>query len=397
MLSYKQILVYVSLFLRVALAATGGPQLRNVMYLTGQHPIVPPAPQVSSVTHVILAFMRSATFNDANPNEWPLFTTVNATRDKFAPGTKIMIAIGGWGDTQGFADAARTAQTRTLFAENIARMVSATGADGVDIDWEYPGGNGADYKTTPNPTKAWEIPAYPLLLSTIRSALPAPKLISAAVPGLPRDMLAFTPHTLPSLLPSLSFLNIMTYDLMNRRDAVTAHHTGVQSSLRALDAYHAAGVPYEDMNLGFAFYVKWFETAVDGGCDVQAIGCRAALMEDPATGEDLGRAGAFAWHDEVPGQLDASFTRAMGYGVYDEEGGGQYFWDGEEGVWWSWDTPEAILRKFPAVVERRGVGGVFAWGLGEDGDGWVHLDALNEGVEGWRKRRENEGGERDEL
>ena len=53
-------------------------------------------------------------------------------------------------------------------------------------------GNGEDYKQIPTSEKAWEIEAYPLLISEIRSALGSNKLISAAVPGLPRDMLAFT-------------------------------------------------------------------------------------------------------------------------------------------------------------------------------------------------------------
>ncbi len=41
-----------------------------------------------------------------------------------------MIAIGGWGDTEGFEVAVATKDTRKLFAKNVKRMVEATGADG---------------------------------------------------------------------------------------------------------------------------------------------------------------------------------------------------------------------------------------------------------------------------
>ena len=68
-----------------------------------------------------------------------MFTTVEDARSKFHQGTKIMVAIGGWGDTYGFSVAARTTSSRARFARNVAAMVEATGADGVDIDWEYPG------------------------------------------------------------------------------------------------------------------------------------------------------------------------------------------------------------------------------------------------------------------
>ena len=95
---------------------------------------------VHAISHVALAFMRSSVFNqEPTPTEWPLFTTVETVRPQFAPMTSIMVAIGGWGDTQGFEVAAATEQSRKLFAGNVKAMVDFTGADGVDIDWEYPG------------------------------------------------------------------------------------------------------------------------------------------------------------------------------------------------------------------------------------------------------------------
>lgn len=69
-------------------------------------------------------------FNEARRDSWPLFTTVEEVRSKFAPETAVMIAIGGWGDTAGFSEAAKTIQNRRLFAKNVKDMVDATGADG---------------------------------------------------------------------------------------------------------------------------------------------------------------------------------------------------------------------------------------------------------------------------
>lgn len=83
--------------------------------------------------------MRSDIFNDVGRNDWPLFTTVTRVRSQFAANTRVQIAIGGWGDTTGFDKAAKTQESRELFAKNVQAMLDATGADGVDIDWEYPG------------------------------------------------------------------------------------------------------------------------------------------------------------------------------------------------------------------------------------------------------------------
>jgi GH18 family chitinase len=181
-------------------------------------------------------------------------------------------------------------------------------------------------------------------------------------------------------MASVDYLNIMTYDLFNRRDNATKHHTGLQLSLQAIDAYLAAGVPPEKANLGLAFYIKWFRTAQNSTCSVHPVGCATELMEDPVTGADLGKAGAFSWHDPVPEDLSASFNRAMEKGTYDEIGGGHYYWDEQEKLFWSWDTPDAIRRKMQLIMTEKRLGGVFAWGLGEDAPKFKHLRASNEMV-----------------
>ncbi|TRX91547.1 hypothetical protein FHL15_007552 [Xylaria flabelliformis] len=378
-----------ALFLLFAMAITPVTTMRNIMYLTGQHPVIPYDVSLRKpITHVALAFMNSNTFNrDEESSSWPMFMSVEEARSEFEPGTKIMIAIGGWGDTGGFDTAARTEENRNRFARNVANMVRDTGADGVDIDWEYPGGNGEDYKQVPNEEKAWEITAYPLLLAEIRTALGPDKLMSAAVPGIPRDMLAFTADTVPQIMKSLDFLNVMTYDLMNRRDNVTKHHTGVQLSLEAVDAYMANGAPADKINLGFAFYTKYFR--VEGkSCAESPIGCPTGLMEDPETGADLGKTGGFSWHDNIPEDVKESFMKALYEGQYDEQGGGYWYFDPDPALWWTFDTPEAIAMKFPLIVKEKKLGGVFAWGLGEDAPDFAHLKALNAGVERLTKMKD---------
>ncbi|KAI1206966.1 glycoside hydrolase family 18 protein [Annulohypoxylon truncatum] len=379
--------IFTLLALTAAMASAMAP-LRNIMYLTGQHPIAPDLALSSPITHVAMAFMGPDIFNQEQASStWPLFMSVSEARSKFRPGTKMMVAIGGWGDSAGFDTAARTDENQARFARNIAAMVRDTGADGVDIDWEYPGGNGEDWKKVPNEERAWEVAAFPKLLAQIRKALGPDRLISAAVPGLPRDMLAFKPETVPQIMESLDFLNVMAYDLMNRRDNVTKHHTGVQASLDSVHAYMANGAARDKINLGFAFYAKYFLTE-RAPCVKNPIGCPTGLMEDPVTGADLGRAGSFSWHDEVPQNVKASFDKAMTQGRYDEVGGGYYYWDEQEAIWWTFDTPVAIAKKFPLIVEKERLGGVFAWGLGEDAPKWDHLKALNAGVKSLSARKE---------
>lgn len=106
-----------------------------------QHDVIPEDKRLrEEISHVIIAFMRSELFNvEPPPSDYPLFTSVEEVREKFPATTKVLVAIGGWGNSMGFEDAARDAASRSRWSTNVKHMVETTGADGVDIDWEYPG------------------------------------------------------------------------------------------------------------------------------------------------------------------------------------------------------------------------------------------------------------------
>ncbi|RDA91890.1 putative chitinase [Ophiocordyceps camponoti-saundersi (nom. inval.)] len=332
------------------------------MYLTGQHNVVPSdAGLLTGITHVVLAFMPSTVFNiDETPAAFPLFTSVEEARRQFRPGTKLMVGIGGWGDSEGFEIAAQSANSRRRWAQQVCAMLNRTGADGVDVDWEYPGGNRDDYKIVPNRRREWEVEAFVLLLQELRAAIGPVKTLSIAVPGMERDLMAFTASTIPRIVQLVDFVNVMTYDLMNRRDDAVAHHSGVVDSRDALKRYLQRGAPASKLNLGLGYYIKWFNTQP---CDPQRpLGCATQLLEDPVTGADMGNTGAFSWHDKTPPELASSFARSQSYGRYFEDGSYGY-WDAEEQRWWSFDTPSVIAHKLSGIVSPLGIGGVFAWGL----------------------------------
>lgn len=223
----------------------------------------------------------------------------------------------------------------------------------------------------------------------------------------------------------------MSYDLMNRRDTVTAHHTSVKGATEAIENYLAIGAPADKLNLGFAFYAKYFTTA--GACQ-QPLGCPIVAAEDPVTGKDTLKSGAWTFerahmtpvdtstlpvsydgtcgaekmtkcasgccsqygncgfspehcsgacqHAFGTGCTDAdvfgSWFNAAKNGVTDEKDGGQYYYDSQNGLFWTWDTPELIERKFKEIVRAYGLGGVMSWSLGEDSQDWSHIKKIAE-------------------
>ncbi|KAJ5198155.1 uncharacterized protein N7498_007272 [Penicillium cinerascens] len=416
------------------LAAQTAASLRFAMYIDEYHTTdLPSTPQTAEIDYAIMAFAPTTLFNSDSPPSFKPFEAVDTMRQRFAPGTKVMIAIGGWGDTAGFSAGAKDDASRARFAKNVASMLDDNGFDGVDIDWEYPGGNGQDYKQIPNADKVSEIETYPKFLAAVRQAI-GNKTLSIAVPGRKQDMIAWNKDTGPEIFKSVDMVNVMSYDLMNRRDNVTAFASSVQGSLAVIQDYLDFGADPELLNLGFAYYAKWFTTDPNSDCDVHPIGCKVVQLENP-DGSDNGKSGAFTFEKSnmapPPPNLTTSYNgkcgyteatkcpdgtccsaygncgtaddfcmagclsdygtckgisitdswrRAEKYGKTDEKEGGQYYWDKDTNLFWTWDTPALIAEKFKDIVEAKNIGGVMAWSLGEDTYKFAHLDAMQDGV-----------------
>lgn len=78
-----------------------------------------------------MAFAPTKLFNSDSPPSFTPFEPVDTMRKRFGPDTKVMIAIGGWGDTAGFSDGAKDDSSRKRFAKNVASMLDANNFDGV--------------------------------------------------------------------------------------------------------------------------------------------------------------------------------------------------------------------------------------------------------------------------
>ncbi|CZR54955.1 probable class V chitinase [Phialocephala subalpina] len=412
-------------------------QARYAMYVDQYHLTTLPNNTVTAgIDTVIMAFANSSLFTTNPAGNYTPFESISTMRARFDSTAKLMIALGGWGDTAGFSQGAATDESRALYASNVASMLDTYGFDGVDIDWEYPGGNGQDYRQTPNSEKVSEIETYPLLLAAIKSAI-GDKLLSIATPGKIGDMIAFTPEQAPKIWESVDFVNIMTYDLMNRRDNITTHHTSINGSLTTINHYlDNLCLPPAKANLGIAFYAKYFTIDPAYPCS-NGLGCTTVLLEN-ADGSDTGKSGAVTFEtanyaaatgnltESPDGSCGASvgyfcpsgaccsaygycgttadycgtnclsaysqgtctgssitdnFQTAMANGVTDASEGGQYYYDSTNNLFWTWDTPALITQKFTDIVKAKGLGGVFAWSAGEDSYDWSRILAMQKGVE----------------
>ncbi|CAG7954639.1 unnamed protein product [Penicillium salamii] len=416
------------------LAAQSVAATRFAMYIDEWHvAALPDQNQTQGIDTAVMGFAPSKLFNSDSTPSFKPFEDPETFRKRFGPDTKLTIAIGGWGDTSGFSEGAKDDSSRERYAKNVAAMLESNGFDGVDIDWEYPGGNGQDYKDVPNSKKVDEIETYPKFLEALRKAI-GKKTLSIAVPGRKQDFIAFTKEQGPKIFKSVDYVNVMSYDLINRRDNVTGHHSGVQGSLDTINEYLAIGAPAEKLNLGFAYYAKWFTTDSESDCEENPLGCKLAKLENDdgtdngksgaltfeastvaeppkdlketsngkcgfaegtkcpkgqccstygncGTGDDFCQAGCLSDYGTCKGiSITDSWRKAQKDGQTDEKGGGQYYFDKDANIFWTWDTPAMIARKFKEIVAEKKLGGVMAWSLGEDTYQFEHLGAMQKGL-----------------
>lgn len=83
----------------------------------------------SGINYVITAFANSSLFASDPAGVYTPFKTVAEVRELFDDDAKVCMAIGGWGDTAGFSEGAKTQDSRKAYAKNVADTLDRLGYD----------------------------------------------------------------------------------------------------------------------------------------------------------------------------------------------------------------------------------------------------------------------------
>lgn len=142
-------------------------------------------------------------------------------------GVRLLIALGGWERSEGFAPMTRDAQARGRFVEALTRFCLDNGLDGADFDWEHP-------------ANAAEETAYAGLLEQVRQAFqPHQLLVSLTLATWQKpDQASFR---------AVDRVQLMSYDNEGR------HATFAQAQAD-IDTFLRRGVPPQKLILGLPFY-----------------------------------------------------------------------------------------------------------------------------------------------
>lgn len=301
------------------------------------------------------------------------------------PNLRVMMSVGGAGDSDNFPRIASNEGQRKHFAKSCIDLMGASHFDGIDIDWEFPEAADRDDFTD--------------LLQTFRDELDrfgadtgAQYPLSIAAPIYEDYLDAID---IPNIAPIVSWANLMAYDFYGGWESSTGHgaplcptaqdpHGPNYNGSAGVRLWIDGGMPPSKINLGLPYYGTGFQHLQSRGLDKNLPGKFADITpEDYVYGtwdktESVSPASSFDYWDIaerfagafVPSTepLDAlnNYTR-----YWDDEQGMPFlstpdaFRQSGDGLWLTYDDPQSLARKVQ-YARTQGLGGVFVWELSQE-------------------------------
>ncbi len=317
---------------------------------------------------------------------------------KANPNLEILPSIGGWTLTDPFFKMTTKANRDTFVASAKEFLETWKFFDGLDIDWEFPGGGGANSKLG-DPIN--DGPAYVALMKELRAMLDelgiekhrTYELTSAVAMGY--DKIEKVDYAEASKY--LDYIFMMTYDFYGAWENKTGHQTGLYcgSTISAAKCngtgefirkpeYTAAngvqillnqGVPANKLVLGATQYGRsWVGVEPGSNNPISPMGSLG-------TGGTLKNQANFAWEDGIMdyrGALKFMANNPSAKMIWDDTAKADYIYDQPTKTLITLDTPRSVAEK-GLYIKEKGLAGIFSWELDGDGNGDI-LNAMNEAV-----------------
>ena len=311
------------------------------------------------------------------------FNQLKKLKQKY-PHLKIMISVGGWTLSDPFYYLANDPQKRSVFVNSTIDFLRQYDFfDGLDIDWEFPGGAGAN----PALGGAEDFQGYADLMCDLRAALDnyeaetgreyeLTSAIGAGPSKIDAANYAEAHHCIDHILA-------MTYDYYGAWSNTVGHLTALNNypensvsgayATYAVDKLLDLGVPAHKIAVGVTMYGRGWS-----GVQVPADG---SILNGIGNGPVQGswEPGSLDYKDIVDNYLGGSDgTGINGYTYYyDEVAEGAYLYNDTNGNFITYDNPRSVNAK-AAYVMQKNLGGLFSWEI--DADNGDILDAMNEGL-----------------
>ncbi|WP_391091704.1 glycosyl hydrolase family 18 protein [Vibrio sp. NH-UV-68] len=326
------------------------------------------------------------------------------------PDLKIIPSIGGWTLSDPFFDFT-TKANRDTFVASVKRFLTTWKFyDGVDIDWEFPGGGGA---AADKGDPVNDGPAYVALMRELRAMLDELEAnsgrtyeLTSAI-GVGHDKIEDVDYA--DAVQYMDYIFAMTYDFYGGWNNVLGHQTALYcgkfmrpgqcdgtgvdengkpytgpayTSDNGIQLLLAQGVPANKLVLGAAMYGRGWE-----GVLPSSLSDPTDPMTGVGNGKLTGSSAQGVWEDGVIDYKgiksfmlgpDNTGINGFQYG-YDEQAQAPWLWNPTSGKLITFDDDRSVKVK-GAYVRDLGLAGLFSWEI--DADNGDILNAMHEGLAG---------------
>ncbi len=177
---------------------------------------------------------------------------IQSARDN---GVRMIVSVGGWGQSDGFSPMVADTNARKKFAEDLIAFCITHGYEGIDLDWEYP-----DASDKPNLVKLVQE------LRAVVSQLEDTMTISIALPSSDWR----NGYDIPALRDLVDWFGIMTYDFHGSWTNHSGHNSPLYSPAgnlcqdgslhQSVNYFLQRGLPKSKLLVGMASYGRVFNT-----------------------------------------------------------------------------------------------------------------------------------------
>ena len=300
---------------------------------------------LDGVDQIIYSFLHLKGNKLAVDNEVDSLTLLNVVNQKKKyPKLKVLVSLGGWGGCKTCSDAFSTEEGRVEFAISTANIIESFKADGIDLDWEYPGISGFpghNYKPEDREN-------FTDLVVQLRKYMKEGDILSFAAGASTR----FFENSVEwdKVMPLVDNVNLMTYDFYGSGSSKTGHHTALssneyqdRSAESSIEALINLGVNPKQIFIGGAFYIKTFKNVenINNGLNQNA-----------------------EWN-RTYNQMDFEDLRSNFNFYWDSLANAPYAYDSINKIFATFDDHKSIKLKSQYALENN-LGGIMFWQLMND-------------------------------
>lgn len=305
-----------------------------------------------------------------------------ALKQKY-PHLKICISLGGWTLSWTMSKVMSTPSLRSQFIKSSVDAIIKYGFDGFDLDWEYPGKQGAGYNVVDEVNDKVNVATFfKELKAELKTRLPSKHIELSVASGANKKVI----EQYKDSIQYLDYFNLMTYDFYGSWGN-GGHLSGLYQNPQQgnpedgfnIDAAVTSALticPKEKLCIGVPFYARGWQSLQKDPNNPTAPIIFGVSTQGPGITKSQnagGEPGLTCWKD-----LRDFIGKNNNIEYFDDVAKVPYVYNSTTGETWTYDNPKSIQFKIQYLKEKD-LAGLIIWQLSDDvRDGKNSLlDAIN--------------------